>query len=449
MSGRGGDRPGAKKARKGGQRGAEVTVRAIASGGAGVADLPDGRVVFVPRTAPGDVARVRIRKSRPRWAVATLDRLLEEGPDRADPACSLYAKCGGCQLQHLPYERQLHWKAQFVTDALARIGGIDGIDVGMVEPSPRQTEYRSRVTFTLRRLPGGYTVAGFHALGRPAHVIDVHNQCLLPEPALMECWQRMRAAWGEGASELPRGGRLQLTLRLADEGVEVHLNGGAPWEPGASFVSAAGVQAVWHTPQDSEAAPQLVFGESSPGGGFGFEQVNREAADLVRAHVLDVVGHAPAPGSRLIDGYAGTGVYGRAFAARGWNVEMIEVDASIAGNAPVVAPDAAGGDNVDAGEIAVTVGRLEDTLSDALPADLVVVNPPRSGMDSAIPPLLNDSPPQRIVYVSCDPGTLARDIGALADRYEVTDVRAFDLFPQTAHVEVVAVLSRRDEGGTS
>lgn len=411
---------------------AQVNVRAIASGGAGVADLPDGRVVFVPRTAPGDVARVSIRKSRPRWALGSLERLVEAGPDRADPPCPLYAKCGGCQLQHLPYERQLHWKARFVSDALSRIGGVEDVDVGAVEPSPQTTGYRSRVTFTLRRLPGGYTVAGFHALGRPAHVIDVHGQCLLPDPALMECWQKMRGAWGKGAEALPSGGRLQLTLRLSAAGVELHVDGGPLWEPAASFAAAAGVAAIWHTRHASEEPPQLVFGTSGTGGGFGFEQVNRNAADLVRKHVFDIVGDAHGAGARLVDAYAGSGAYGRHFAERGWQVEMIEVDGSLVGPA--------------ADDLTVSVARVEDRLPDALPADVLVVNPPRGGLDSAIPPVILGAPPERIVYVSCDPGTLARDVGTLTGTYEVRQVRVFDLFPQTAHVEVVVELVRRSNG---
>lgn len=413
---------------------ADVTVRAIASGGSGVADLPDGRVVFIPRTAPGDVARVSIQKSRPRWAVGSLERLLEAGPDRSEPACSIYAKCGGCQLQHLPYEHQLQWKSRFVSDALARIGGLDGVEVGAVEPSPETTRYRSRVTFTLRRLKGGYTVAGFHALGRPAHVIDVHNECLLPETALNEAWQRLRAAWGTGASELPAGGRLQLTLRMAEPGIELHVDGGADaWNATDSFASAAGLSGIWHTPHDSEADPELVYGITGTGGGFGFEQVNREAAVAVRAHVFDVVGDPGPEGARLVDAYAGAGAYGRHFATLGWSVEMIEVDGSLI--------EASSGED----GVAATVGKVEDRLEASLPADRLVLNPPRGGLDASIPPMILATPPAQVVYVSCDPATLARDLRVLAPGFQIESVRAFDIFPQTAHVEAVVVLSRRSD----
>ena len=98
----------------------DVTIRAIAAGGSGLGDLPDGRVVFVPRTAPGDRVRIRIEKSKPRWAVGSLRRIVEPGPDRQDALCTLYGECGGCQLQHLLYEKQLEWKGRVVADALSR-----------------------------------------------------------------------------------------------------------------------------------------------------------------------------------------------------------------------------------------------------------------------------------------------------------------------------------------
>jgi tRNA/tmRNA/rRNA uracil-C5-methylase (TrmA/RlmC/RlmD family) len=153
-----------------------VTVRGIAAGGSGVADLPDGRVVFVPRTAPGDRASIRIVKSRPRWAEGALDHIDEPSPERREPPCRLFSQCGGCQLQHLPYSEQLVWKARIVADQLSRIGHLEGVEPPEVVASPLETEYRNRISFTLRRLRGGLVVAGFHALGRPAHVVDVKGE---------------------------------------------------------------------------------------------------------------------------------------------------------------------------------------------------------------------------------------------------------------------------------
>lgn len=408
-----------------------MQVRALAAGGAGVADLPDGRVVFVQRTAPGDRARIRVEKSRPRWAEGTLLRLLEASPDRVAPPCRFYDGCGGCRFQHVPYALQLEWKRRFVSDALERIGGLTGVAVSPVVGSPREYGYRSRVTFTLRRLRGGYVVAGYHALARPAHVIDVDGPCLLADDTLNATWAGLRTGWGDGARLLPPGGRLKLTLRRAEAGTELLVEGGEPgWNADAILSSVPGLSAVWHVPQESEESADLLAGAEGEGGGVSFEQVNREAAELLRAHVMSTVATRFDTAGTAVDAYCGEGVYGRALAAAGWRVTGIEADPAAA---PPQAPDG----------FSIVEGLVEDHLAAALPADLVVLNPPRSGLHPDVPSRVLANPPAVLVYVSCDPGTLARDLGALSPGFIVEDVTGFDLFPQTAHVETVAVLSRR------
>ena len=415
--------------------GVEVTVRGIASGGAGVADLPDGRVVFVPRTAPGDRARIDISRSRSRWAVGSLVRVIEPGPDRREALCSLYARCGGCQLQHLPYDAQLAWKGRFVADALSRIGKLGEVEPPAVVPSPEATGYRNRITYTLRRLRGGRVVAGFHALARPAHVVDVASECVLPESALGAAWERVRGGWGPGARHLPQGGRLRLTLRSAPGGIELLVEGGARgWSANALATAVGGLAAVHHRPEGAEEAT-LVHGAAAVLGS-AFLQANRLAADLLRTHVLDLVGTADASSGRVraVDAYCGIGETGRMLANRGWQVVGIELDATAVALATEAAPEG----------FSVIRGRVEERLRAALPADLLVVNPPRTGLHPAVPDAVLDAPPPAIVYVSCDPATLARDLGRLAVAYTLDGLRSFDLFPQTAHVETVALLRSRE-----
>jgi 23S rRNA (uracil1939-C5)-methyltransferase len=417
----------------------EVQIRALASGGAGVGDLPDGRVVFVQRTAPGDLAQVRIEKSKPRWATGSLVQLVEPGPDRVEPACPLYDRCGGCHLQHIPYERQLEWKGRFVMDALARIGGFDDMAPMEVEPSPTTERYRSRVTFTLRRLRGGRVVAGFHALGRPAHVIDVGRECLLPVDEVMAVWEAMREAWGPGARCLPEAGRLRLTLRLGDDGVELLVQGGARGWKAASLVEGVpALVAVWHLPAGDEGSATLVAGAAGLGGGTAFEQVNRAAAERLRAHVVATIGTPASPDARLVDAYCGTGDYGRALAEEGWAVRGLEVDPMAVTLAEAEAPDG----------FEVRRGTVEKLLAEALPADVLLLNPPRGGLHADVPPIILADAPDRLIYVSCDAGTLARDLATLRERYEIVGLRGFDLFAQTAHVETVVVLNRRPAADT-
>jgi 23S rRNA (uracil1939-C5)-methyltransferase len=405
-----------------------VTVRAIAAGGAGVADLPDGRVVFVPRTAPGDLASIHIERTKSRWASATLRAVIEPGPDRREPLCDLYAVCGGCQLQHLPYERQLEWKGRFVSDALTRIGGLTGIGAPAVEASPHETRYRNRVTFTLRRLRGGRVVAGFHALDRPTHVIDVAGQCVLPRSVLQEAWQSLRASWGLGARLLPAGGRLRLTLREDAGGVTLVVEGGdAAWSGTELAEAMPQLGAIWHRAGDGAKEASLVTGRPEAGA-TAFAQVNPEVAARLVAHVVASAGE----GERAVDAYCGAGEYGRRLAESGWSVTGIERN-----------PDACEAARRDAtGDFDMLEGAVEDRLREALPADVLIVNPPRSGLASRVVDIVADSGVHRLVYVSCDPATLARDVRALAAGYAIESVRSFDLFPQTAHVETVLVLGR-------
>ncbi len=414
-----------------------VTVRAIAAGGAGVADLPDGRVVFVPRTAPGDRARIRISKSRARWAEGSLEALLEPAADRRAPMCALYDRCGGCQLQHLPYESQLAWKARVVADALLRIGRLPDVAPPEVVPSPRETGYRSRMTFTLRRLSGGRVVAGMHALGRPAHVIDVAGECVLPGPVLLEAWRALRSRWGEGARRLPDGGRLRLTLRLEGPGVELVVEGGAAgWSAAELAPAVPEIHTFWHRPADSEGLPELVEGAGEARAAPAFRQVNSEAAALLVRHVSELAGAPGAgggphgQGGRAVDAYCGSGAYARALAERGWEVTGIESDPSACAAARDGAPEG----------FDVREGPVERVLPDALPCDLLILTPPRTGLDADALHAVLARPPARLIYVSCDPATLARDVSSLTDRYRVDGLRCFDLFPQTAHVETVLAL---------
>lgn len=411
-----------------------LRVRALASGGAGVADLPDGRVVFVHRTAPGDVVDARVTRLKPRWGEAELLEVVEPGPGRVPAPCPHYGTCGGCSLQHLAYSEQLAWKRRFVIDALARIGGVE-VPLPEVTPSPAETAYRNRATFTVLHLGGGRMVAGFHALRRPDRVVDVGGACLLLEPAILAAWEALRVAC-DSARILPSGRELRVTLRALEAGVAVLVKGGAGgWDPTLLFERVPGLVSVWHQP-GNEQAPRLVAGEVEdetwgeervPMSARAFLQVNRTAAHALSAHVL---AQAQAPG-RAVDAYCGIGVYGRALARMGWRVEGIELDADACAGARHAAP---------AG-FTVREGRVEELLADALPADLVVLNPPRAGLEERIPAILGRARPGRLVYVSCDPATLARDVARLRGAFSLTGLRSFDLFPQTSHVETVAVLT--------
>jgi 23S rRNA (uracil1939-C5)-methyltransferase len=412
-----------------------VRVDGLAAGGRGVARLDDGRVCFVPLAAPRDLLDVAIGRDHGRWAEGRIVRVLEEGRGRRDAPCPYYAACGGCALQHLDYATQLESKARIVADALARIGGWEAGTPEIVA-SPREWRYRNRMTFTLRRLGGGRVVAGLYEREARGRVLDVDERCLLPEEPLATAWGALRRAWGGGAARLPAGRELRLTLRRrGPEAVVLVIDGGSGrGDPEKLALAVPALAAVWHRPRGAAAAlPLFVRGDAPPPepdgleGAHAFTQVNREAAEALEAHVLAAM--APGPGVRVVDAYAGEGAHARAAALAGAGAIAIEREAAAVARGRRLAPA------VDFRE-----GDVELRLPGALPADVLVLNPPRGGLSAEAGALLGEGGADRIVYVSCDPATLARDIARLAAAYRPVAVRCFDLFPQTAHVETVVEL---------
>ena len=414
----------------------EVSVHGIGAGGFGVGALPDGKVVFLPRTAPGDRVLVKIVKEKARWARGEALKWIKEGPGRRDPPCPLYAQCDGCSLQHMAYQEQLTCKSRLVGDALRRLGGLEVTDPEVV-PSPAEIRYRNKMTFTLRRLPGGRTVAGLRELGHRGRVLDIGEECLLPEEPLLEIWRDLRSGWGPQASLLPQGRELRLTLRIGEEGGSLLVGGGkGDGDPSSLLSKVPGLSSIWRDTKGNalrhlagDLTLPVRWGEDLlvlHGGGF--IQVNRGAGEELYDHVLNEVGDIR--GKKVVDAYCGVGVLGRAMALAGGVVTGIDIDPAglMAGQANPLEG------------FQMVPGRVEEDLEALLPADLVILNPPRAGVSDSVPPILIGNSPEKVVYVSCDPATLARDLNRLGGGFQVESVRSFDLFPQTAHVETVVTL---------
>jgi 23S rRNA (uracil1939-C5)-methyltransferase len=419
----------------------QVAIESIAGGGEGVGRLPDGRAVFVHRTAPGDTVEISILRDRPRWARGKLLRVLQPSTQRRPPPCPHYDECGGCTLEHLRYDAQLEAKSRIVQDAMRRIGGLD-VEAPEVTASPLTERYRNRVSFTLRRGGRGRVWAGFHSLHDPSRIVPVDGRCLLPEEPIAHVWDSLRQHWGVDANRLPAGESLRLTFRATGEGaVSLMIEGGfSEGRPAELLALVEGLASVWHRPD--AAPPRHLAG--SPGvpevwglerfelSGTAFLQVNRQAAALLEDHVLDLASADALPAS-VVDAYCGVGLHARRLARAGSAVTGIELD----GEAVKIAREA--------GQpgLQFLEGRVEDLLPQALPADLLILNPPRAGVDSAVIDAVRSRPPARIIYVSCDPATLARDLKHLSEGYAVDRARCFDLFPQTSHVETVVLLTNK------
>ena len=421
-----------------------LEIESIAAGGDGVAREPSGRVVFVPRTAPGDRVRVRVEEERSRWARARLDALLEPGPDRAPAPCPYYPECGGCQLQHLDGAGRRAALGQVVRDALERIGGLTDVSVPEPENPGPEFGYRNRITLTLRRTDGGVR-AGYHDHADPDRILDVED-CPLAETPVRRAWAVLREAWGKDAARLPAGPQLRITVRASADGdVAVVIFGGDPERPGdpeglqrrlGTTVRLAGLH--W---RDASGRRRRLGGEDTlqdrwqgvdvPLRPEAFLQVNRRVAAAIDRHLEEGLG--PREGLEMVDLYAGVGVRAIAWARRGARVTAVERD----GDAVRSGREAARGADAP---VRFLRGRVEERLEATLPADRLVVNPPRSGLSRPVCRMLRDGGAPLLAYVSCDPATLARDLRRLRPAWRVRAVRPFDAFPQTAHVETVAWL---------
>ena len=399
-----------------------VEITGIAAGGDGVGRV-GGIVVFVPRTAPGDVALVTLARSK-RFARGRLEALEVPSPQRVTPPCDHYTRdrCGGCQLQHLSYDAQLTAKAGIISDSLRRIGKRDA-GVVAVEPSDAQWRYRRKLTLHVRRNGPGW-IAGLHPFDDPSAVFDVID-CPITEERVLAVWSELRAAF----AHLPRERALRIAVRLLSDGAAVVVEGGARWATAEAFFgSVLSMRELWWKP-DHGRMRRIAAREGEAQSGASFVQVNAAVADRLHAHVLERArAHAPA---RVVDAYAGTGATAIPLASEGVAVTAIELDAEAV---------ARFSERLPASSRAIT-GRVEDHLQGALPADVVLLNPPRAGVDARVSSTLQDvaSPPRAIIYTSCDPATLARDLARMP-RYRLTALRAFDMFPQTAHVETVCEL---------
>ncbi|MEO7456511.1 MAG: TRAM domain-containing protein [Gemmatimonadaceae bacterium] len=401
---------------------ARVEITGIAAGGDGVGRT-GGMVVFTPRTAIGDLADVRLARSK-RFARGRLEGLEIASPDRVEPSCRHYVadRCGGCQVQHISYDAQLRAKGVIIGDALRRIGHRD-VDAVEVEPSDAAWRYRRKLTLHLRRT-GSHWIAGLHPHDDPVAVFDL-VECPITEDRVLAEWSSLRGAF----DHLPRERELRVSVRLLAAGAAVVVEGGGAWPTHQQFFDAVPSMAeLWWRPERGRMrrlATRALESES----GASFVQINARVAARLKTHVVERV-RAYAP-RRVVDAYAGAGDTALAIAASGSIVAAIELDAEAVARfaGQLRAPSSA------------IVGKVEDHLARALPADVVLLNPPRGGVDAAVTAALQDVrfAPRAIIYVSCDPATLARDVARMP-RYRLASVRAYDMFPQTAHVETVCEL---------
>jgi 23S rRNA (uracil1939-C5)-methyltransferase len=441
-------------------RGAELELRidSLAYGGAGVARL-DGYVVFVQGAVPGDLVRAVVGKSKRSYAEARAVEVITPSAERIEPL----AHHPGAPWQVLPYERQLEVKQDQVDDALRRIGRLDGYELEPIVPAVEQWRYRNKLEYSFGSdAATGRLVCGFHAPGRWEEIVEI-DDCLLASESANQARQRV-VEWCRAAG-LPaydrRSGEGFLRNLVVREGrrtgqVQVRLVTARGDLDRDALAAAAGpvdgllwtrIDSAGETTQGGET--ELIAGverlEEELGGlrlrisPQAFLQTNTEMAESLYELAIDYAGLTGF--ERVYDLYCGIGTIALLLAPRVaevWGLELIEdaIADAIAG-ARLNEIDNA---RFFAGDVRLA---LRDLVAQAGRPDVVVVDPPRAGLSQKVVRRIIEASPRRIVYVSCNPTTLAPNAAQLVEAgYRLRRVRPVDMFPQTPHIECVALLER-------
>ncbi len=383
----------------------EAMIETVAFGGDGVARVRD-MVLFVPFTADGDLAEVRVVEVRKNFLRGKLRRLLIPSPHRTEPECPYYLRCGGCRYQHISYEHQLELKRNQVAESFKRIGRFSSPPVEDIRPSPKSYNYRGKVEIHLRTKRGYPPEIGFIDTGG-LRIVDV-ERCAIADETINNALRELRGKALSG--DLPIGGEETKILWSGDQ----DMNEDGP-------------------------ITRVVKGRKLEVHRQGFFQANLSLTDALVDAVLDLA--ALTGGERVLDCYCGVGLFSLFLAAKAGDIIAVDIDREAVGAARK--NFAAFGH----GGVRLFEGSVEDILREHLAGekgrtDVVVLDPPRTGCDKVLLDTLAEWRPKKVVYVSCDPATQARDIRYLADRgFSLQILRPFDMFPQTKHIEVVALLT--------
>lgn len=406
-----------------------LELSAMAHGGAALG-RHEGRVIFVPYAIPGERVRVEIVEARARWAQARLLEVLRPSPWRVQAACPYFGpdQCGGCHFQHIAYQTQLELKQQVVIDQLGRIGQLAGIDVQPAIGAAEPWNYRNHVQF-------GVTDNGRLAFqcANGQDLIPV-DQCLIIDPLLEELWGALDVEWPQLRRLTLRCGSVtgdQMAIfeleQYEDFDIEVDF-------PVSCLIRLADGESVVLM-GDPYLAEHVAGRDYRVSAGSIF-QVNTAAAEGLVELVCEYL--APTGDETLLDLYCGVGLFGLALAERVGRVIGVEARLNSAADWRYNAREMAHVELME-GDVETVLPTIEGPLA----AGLVILNPPRAGAGEKIAAEIARLAPRRVVYVSCDPATLARDARLLVDAgYRLEHVQPVDAFPQTYHIESVALFGR-------
>jgi len=465
-----------------------LTIDDLAFGGEGVGRA-DGYVIFVPGGVPGDRVRVRLEQARSRFGRGVIESITEPSPHRVEAPCPYFGRCGGCRLQHVAYPAQLAFKSKQVADVLERLGDLSGFELRPIIGAPEIYGYRNKMEFTVTRAPRaerlagegrdprplatgqgggrGQVVVGLHEADRYDSVLDI-ERCLLQSDemnALLDEACRFFVEQGLSAYDQESGeGLLRfLMLREGRRTGEVMVNV-VTAGPAVSELAPLTERLHARVPQTSSVVMNVNPKKASVA--VGVEEHLLDGRDHVREQVGGLTFQISANsffqtntvqaerlfelvlqstelggGETVIDLYSGTGAISLLLARRCRRVYGIEVAQAAVDDAALNAAT----NSIDnctflAGEVRFVLPAL---IAKGVSAEVVVADPPRAGFHPKALHALLQLAPSRIVYVSCNPSTLARDVGELVrGGYRLRWVQPVDMFPHTPHIEAVARLDK-------
>ncbi|MBP9040852.1 MAG: class I SAM-dependent RNA methyltransferase [Anaerolineaceae bacterium] len=406
----------------------EVEIGNAIYGGSFVGRAADGKAVFVPFVLPGERAKVLVNEEKKNYARATLVELLESSPERISARCMHFGVCGGCHYQHLAYSSQLAVKRAVVADQFSRVGKFTNFVVNEVVRSPKEWNYRNTVQFHV----SGAGKLGFQR-SSSADTVEI-SECHLPLQAISDLWPLI-----ELDPELQYN---RVAIRAGSDGeVLMGLEGDLSALPELSLDFPLSVVLLGRDrdlvlsgePTNRFMVRDAEFIVSAR----SFFQVNLNQAEAMVEYVLELM-----PWNKdmtVFDLYCGVGLFSRFIAPLVKELVGVELSESACNDYAA---------NLDSFEnTSLYVGAVEDILPGLeIVPDVVILDPPRAGLAPRALEALAKSKVKQIIYVSCDPTTLARDCRILVEKgYRLESIQPFDLFPQTYHVETVVWMSRLRE----
>jgi 23S rRNA (uracil1939-C5)-methyltransferase len=406
----------------------EIILTKFTYGGDSMGRLDDGRAVFIPFGLPGERVRVRLTEEKRNFARGELLEVLEASPQRIIPRCIHFGVCGGCHYQNLPYEEQLLAKTEILRDQLIRIGKIENPPVQKMVASPNPWNYRNHVQFHLTKEGGlGYMGAGTTS----AQGIIPITECHLPEASINSLWPQLEFEMGTNVKRvsLRVGTNDDIMLVLESDSleppeleIEAGISAAHIYEDNAVVIAGNDNLTIRVLDRDFRVSAASFF------------QVNTIMAEKMVNHLLANLSLSPT--ITLLDVYCGVGLFSMFLAPRCETLIGIESSESACEDFTLNLDDF---DNVELYE-----GSAEEVIPylEAKP-DIVLVDPPRTGLEKRVVDGILKLNPLVIAYGSCDPSTLARDAKRLIEGgYKLNQVTPFDLFPQTYHIESISIFER-------